>query len=62
MSKSAEMLKRELERAYRVLGEQAELQNIADINGFVKNGLITEEEKSHLMEYNKQLYKKCIEN
>lgn len=62
MSNSAEMLKREMESAYRVLGEKAESGNIMDINQLHKAGIITEAEKIYLLEYNKQLYKRCTEN
>lgn len=60
--KNAEVLKRELKRAYKVLGERAEPGNIKDINQWFKDGMITEAEKIHLLERNKQLYKECIEN
>lgn len=50
MSKERE-LQREIERAYRVLGEQAEMQNETDINQWFKNGLISEDEKKSLKEY-----------
>lgn len=62
MGKNAEALKRELERAYGVLGERAEPGNIADINQWLKDGMITEAEKIYLLEYNEQQYKKCTEN
>lgn len=47
----------EIQRAYMVLGEQAEMQNDMDINEWFKNGMIYEHERDSLKQYNKNLYK-----
>lgn len=54
MSKELEFFQSEIERAYRVLGEQAEMQNETDINNWFKLGIISENEKKALKEYNKK--------
>ena len=58
MSELAIRLKGELERAYRALAEQAEMQNEADISQWFKDGIISEDEKNSLRKYNQQLEKK----
>lgn len=54
---SIEELKSEIERAYRVLGEQAEMQNYTDIDGWFSDGFINEYERDLLNRYNRLLSK-----
>lgn len=51
-------LELEIDRAYRVLGEQAEMQNDMDINRWFKDGMIYEHERDSLKRYNRNLYKR----
>lgn len=50
----------EIDRAYRVLGEQAEIQNDMDINEWFKNGTIGDFDRDYLKRYNRNLYKRMM--
>lgn len=48
--------KLEINRAYNVLGEYGEIQNIMDINKWYKDRIITLQEKNELLSYNRKCY------
>lgn len=51
-------LEQEIDRAYRILGEQAEMQNNMDIEQWFSDKTICEHERDSLKRYNRNLYKR----
>jgi hypothetical protein len=52
--------KREIERAYDVLGGEGECMNYRSINGLYEDKVITEQEKKELLAYNKEIWKRLV--
>ena len=48
--------KSEMQRAFDVLGEKGELQNLLDIDSWLKQGLITDEVATILKAYNSECH------
>lgn len=47
----------EIERAFRVLGEEGYFQNLVDLKGWKEEGYINDDEYEKLKEYNKKVRK-----